>query len=200
MKSVPEYLPIPNPDRLTGKPAQLNAKLAAVLSYRWARGGRGAAPLPQWFFFSELLGVRRIHFGYAVNLRYRYYGTQPEPYIVEGYATGYEDGPLTGEGWARSCTCPDFQKRRGEARDGLRGEARCCKHMILFLLLARTWARKRPWMGVFTPAEFVPPGQSPRLREFSSEPAATHLPEITGSKNTGSKNAGLKSAAQVINQ
>ena len=170
MNSVPEYLPIPNPNRLTGRPAQLNAQLAAVLSSRWACGARGTAPLPQWFFFSELLGVRRIPFGYALNLRYVYYGRQAAPYIVEGVATGFEDGPLTGESYARSCTCPDFTKRRGEGRDALRGEARCCKHMILFMLLARTWQGKRPWLGVFTPAQFLPPGEQPVLREFGAGP------------------------------
>jgi len=166
MKSVPEYLPVPNPARLTGQHPQLNSLLSEILAARWIAGARGTAPEPRSFFFTELLGVRRIAFGYAINLRYVYHGRQDVPYVVEGCTWGYDDGPLSGECWARSCTCPDFQKRRGSGRDKLRGEARCCKHMILFLLLARTWSGRRPWMGVFTPALFVSPGEAPQLREF----------------------------------
>ena len=64
---------------------------------------------------SEMLGVRRIAHGYAINLRYTYYGRQPAPYVVEGCTWGYDDGPLSRRKFvgARSCSCPDFQKRRG---------------------------------------------------------------------------------------
>lgn len=114
-----------------------------------------------------------MNYGYAVNLQFVYHGRQPEPYIVEGYVTGYDDGPLTGQSHARSCTCPDFTKRRGPSRDLLHGEGRCCKHMILFRLLACTWQGRMPWGGILGMA-FPAPAPRPVLSE--AEAAAAVAP------------------------
>ena len=134
MSSVPQMAP---PSKRRAPPSASRRPRRRPLAPR-PRPPRqvGQAPLPERLVCRQVLGVARASFGYAVNLRFAYRGTQPEPYIVEGYVTGYDDGPLTGEAHARSCSCPDFEKRRGPARDQLRGEERCCKHMVLFLLLA----------------------------------------------------------------
>jgi hypothetical protein len=146
-----------------------NARVTGFLAYRQsqlaAQGQRVIVAIPERMAFRSLLGARRLSFGYALNLEYVYYSPQGGEYVITGAIEGYDDGRLTGEAYARSCTCPDFQKRRGAGRDQLQGEARCCKHMRLLLAMAHLWQGQLPWVGG-VPAEHLLPGEGWVLREF----------------------------------
>jgi len=127
----------------------LNARLADQVCRHWAgRQDASAAPQPQRLVFRELLGVRRTAHGYGLNLQFVYHSQRGADYVLEGVCVGYEDGALSGLGRARSCTCPDFTKRRGSGREKLRSEARCCKHMLLMEWLISTWEGRWPWNEV----------------------------------------------------
>ena len=120
---------LPVPSRPVRVPAH-NARVNGFLSYRQAQAKAQGQSLivaePHRLAFRSLIGARRIPFGYALNLEYAYYSPSGRIYTLTGFATGHDDGRLTGEAYARECSCPDFQKRRGPARDQVRGEVRCC--------------------------------------------------------------------------
>ena len=153
----------------------LNARLACLISNRQAqlaaRGQHVIVAEPHRLAFRSLLGVRRVGHeldlhGYALNMEFTYRSPSGKVYILSGVAKGFADGPLTGQGWARECSCPDFQKRRGPARDSLRGEERCCKHMRLFLVLVSQWQGSLPWVGCVSRFYQVQ-GEGFQLQEFS---------------------------------
>ena len=171
----------PVPSRPLRVPSH-NARVAAFLAFRQSQSAAQGRQLivaePHRMAFRSLLGARRVPYGYALNLEYVYQSPRlprsgevsASPrggcaYVIIGHVWGYEDGPLTGKGYARSCTCPDFQKRQGVARDQIQGEERCCKHMRLFLALAHLWQGQIPWVGV-VPAYYQKPGDGFTLREF----------------------------------
>lgn len=168
-------LPVGPSAGYTLRGSSLNARLSSLLTARQAqlaaRGERVSVAEPQRLAFRSLLGARRVAHqldlhGYALNLEFAYQSPSGAEYVLSGIVTGFADGPLTGEGWARECSCPDFQKRRGAGRDKLRGEARCCKHMRLFLLLASQWRGELPWVGA-VPRFYQPAGKEAfQLREF----------------------------------
>ena len=152
----------------------LNVRLACLIANRQAqlaaRGQRVIVAEPHRLAFRSLLGVRRVGHeldlhGYALNMEFTYRSPSGKVYILSGVAKGFADGPLTGQGWARECSCPDFQKRRGPARDSLRGEERCCKHMRLFLAVMHLWQGQLPWIGGI-PKEQLLPGEAWVLRVF----------------------------------
>ena len=159
---------LPVPSRPVRVPAH-NARVNGFLSYRQsqlaARGERLIVAEPHRFVFRSLIGARRVEFGYALNLEYVYHSPSGRDYVITGFATGHGDGLLTGEGYARACTCPDFQKRQGPGRDQIQGEARCCKHMRLFLAVVHLWAGQLPWIGG-APKEHLMPGEVWVLRVF----------------------------------
>ena len=163
-----DRFPIVTPDRPLRAPS-FNARLAGFLAFRQsqmaAQGQRVIVAEPQRMAFRSLLGARRVEFGFALNLEYVYQSPRGGEYVVTGFVTGYEDGRLTGEAWARGCTCPDFQKRRGPARDQILGEERCCKHMRLFLAMAHLWQGQIPWIGG-VPAQHRYPAEGWIVQEF----------------------------------
>ena len=161
-----DRLPIPTrPVRVPNH----NARVGGFLAYRQAqlaaRGERVVVAEPRRFVFRSLIGARRVPFGYALNLEFVYHSPSGRDYVVTGFALGEDDGLLTGEGHARACSCPDFQKRQGPGRDQLRGEARCCKHMRLFLTVVHLWKGQLPWIGGI-PKEQLLPGEAWVLRVF----------------------------------
>ena len=173
---VPQYsaLPVVNDQPKTGHQITLNIRLdsllAAIQAQHQARGERFTVAIASRLAFRSLLGARPVALaadplGYALNMEYVYYSPSGGEYIVEGFATGFGDGPLTGNGWARSCSCPDFLKRRGPAVGQLRGDARCCKHMRLLLLLISQWRGELPWVGR-VPAYYQSPGEAFQLQPF----------------------------------
>jgi len=158
--------PVPSrPLRVPGH----NARVASYLAHRQAKfaalGQRIVVAEPHRLLFRSLLGARRVDYGFALNLEFVYRSPRGIEYVLTGYVCGYEDGRLTGTGWARECSCPDFQKRRGAARDQIVGEERCCKHMRLFLAVAHLWEGQQAWIGG-VPAEHRLPGEGFTLREF----------------------------------
>lgn len=161
-----EFAPIPS--RPVRVPCH-NARVRGFLAYRQAqfeaRGERLIVAEPHRLAFRSLIGARRVPNGYALNLEYAYYSPSGRVYVLTGFALGNDDGPLTGEAYARECSCPDFQKRRGEARDQIRGEARCCKHMRLFLAVVHLWQGQLPWIGGVPKAHLLP-GEAWVLRVF----------------------------------
>ncbi len=146
-----------------------NARVGGFLAYRQAqlaaRGERIVVAEPRRFVFRSLIGARRVPYGYALNLEFVYHSPSGRDYVITGFALGEDDGLLTGEGHARACSCPDFQKRQGPARDQLRGEERCCKHMRLFLAVVHLWKGQLPWIGGI-PKEHLLPGEVWVLRVF----------------------------------
>ena len=204
MSSLPQVAQNAPPEerpalRLVAAGPRINARIQAFIDARWAAVGKiGQAPLSDRLVFRKVLGVRRVSGGYAANLQYVYHGRQPEPYTVEGYVTGYDDGPLTGESYARSCTCPDFEKKRGPARDDLRGEARCCKHMILFQVLAGTWRGRLPRGGILGMAYPAPP-PAPEPPFTEEQAAVLAAPGRKSNYREGSK-AGYRMGKQAGGQ
>ena len=158
----------PVPSRPLRVPAH-NARVAGYLAHRQAKfaalGQRIPVAEPHRLLFRSLLGARRIQNGFALNLEFVYHSPRGIEYVLTGFVTGYDDGCLTGTGWARECSCPDFQKRQGAARDQIIGEERCCKHMRLFLAVAHSWRGQQAWIGG-VPAEHRYPGEGFTLREF----------------------------------
>ena len=158
--------PVPSrPARVPSHNARVAAFLALRQSQSAAQGRQLIVAEPQRMAFRSLLGVRSVPYGYALNMEYAYQSPRGCAYVIVGHIWGYEDGPLTGKGYARSCTCPDFQKRQGAARDQIYGEERCCKHMRLFLALAHLWQGQIPWVGAI-PAYYLLPTDGFKLREF----------------------------------
>ena len=164
---------LPVPSRPVRVPSH-NARVRGYLAYRQtqlaAQGQRVIVAEPERMAFRALLGARHVPHtadlrGYALNLEYVYQSPRGGEYVITGYVWGFGDGPLTGDGYARSCTCPDFQKRRGPARDQVHGEERCCKHMRLFLAIAHLWQGQWPWIGGI-PTSHLLPGEGFILREF----------------------------------
>lgn len=120
-------LPVPSrPLRVPGHNARVGGYLAYRQSQLAAQGHRIVVAEPRRLLFRSLLGARRVQNGFALNLEFVYRSPRGIEYVLTGYVCGYEDGRLTGTGWARECSCPDFQKRRGAARDQIVGEERCC--------------------------------------------------------------------------
>jgi len=146
-----------------------NARVAGFLASRLSQQAGQGRPVtvadPRRMSFRALLGARHIAYGFALNMSYVYYSPRGCSYVITGYATGYTDGRLTGAGYARDCTCPDFEKRRGPARDQIHGEERCCKHMRLFLAMVYLWQGQMPWIGGI-PAQHQIKGAAFVLREF----------------------------------
>ena len=142
---------MPSPGHTPRRPT-LNNRLSALAQSAWVQSyaagesGIGFAE-PVRLAFRSLLGSVEVPGGYALNLEYVYSSPRGCQYVVTGVAWGEASGPLTGRGWARACTCPDFTKKRGPARDQISGPARCCKHMRLLVLLIGQWQGCLPWMG-----------------------------------------------------
>jgi len=172
----PQWVQIPSVagDLRVVRPPTLNIRLAQRLALRQAAhemmGQYAEVAEPHRLAFRSLLGARRVQLsetskGYALNMEFAYRSPRGCVYVVTGVALGQEDGPLTGEGWARGCSCPDFGKRRGPGRDSLRGEARCCKHMRLLLALISEWRGSLPWVGCAS-RHYQKPGDGFKLQEF----------------------------------
>jgi len=146
-----------------------NARISGFLAFRQAAqsvlGKSLSVAEPRRLVFRSVLGVRQTEEGFAINLEFVYHSDRGCSYDVTGFAVGCEAGRLSGEGWARACTCPDFQKRHGPGRDQLQGEARCCKHMRLLLAVIESWQGQAPWIGG-VPAEYQLPGEPFQLRCF----------------------------------
>lgn len=161
-----DRLPVPTrPIRVPGHNARVNGFLSYRQAQAAAQGSRLIVAEPHRLAFRSLLGARRIPYGFALNLEYAYHSPTGREYVLTGFAMGYDDGILTGEGYARECSCPDFQKRRGPGRDQVRGEDRCCKHMRLFLAVMYLWQGQLPWIGGI-PKEQLLPGEAWVLRVF----------------------------------
>ena len=161
-------LPVPS------RPARavtLNARVNGFLAYRQSQLAAQGQPVTvaesSRLAFRSLLGVRAVPFGFALNMEFVYQSPRAGglAYVLTGYTTGYDDGRLTGHAWARECSCPDFQKRRGPARDQLAGDTRCCKHMRLFLALAYLWQGQIAWVGG-VPAEHQAAGEGWTIQPF----------------------------------
>ena len=164
---------LPLPSRPARAPSH-NARVRGFLRYRLSQlahqGQQATVAEPERMAFRSLLGARHYAHsldlnGYALNLEYAYQSPRGPIYVITGTANGFADGPLTGTGWARACTCPDFEKRRGPAREQLAGEARCCKHMRLFLAIVHLWQGQRPWVGC-VPAAYLRAGEGFQLQAF----------------------------------
>lgn len=159
---------LPIPSRPIRVPSH-NARISGFLAFRQAAqsvlGKSLSVAEPRRLVFRSLLGARHTAEGFALNMEFAYHSERGCSYIVTGFAVGCEAGRLSGEGWARSCSCPDFQKRRGPAVSQLQGEARCCKHMRLLLAVMESWQGQAPWMGGIS-AEYCLPGELFKLAVF----------------------------------
>ena len=161
-----EFLPVPSrPVRVPAHNARVNGFLAYRQSQIAARGERVIVAEPRRLVFRSLLAARRVPNGYALNLKYVYHSPSGRDYVLTGFALGYDDGLVNGEGYARACSCSDFQKWQGPARDQLRGEERRCKHMRLSLAVVHLWAGQLPWIGG-VPKKHLLPGEVWVLRVF----------------------------------
>ena len=90
--------------------------------------GESSEVVPAWLKFTEVIGVKGVPQGGGwVNCSYSYRKPSGTFYVLEAAVQINECLEQTGISYVRCCTCPDYGKRRGPARQSSR--QRHCKHM-----------------------------------------------------------------------
>lgn len=104
-----KFSPVP-PQRFSGAPGEV---VPAWLRWQSITGARGADP--------EIGGV-------WLDCRYSYTKPNGSVYVLAAAIHLGADGEKTGRCFLRSCSCPDFGKRRGPASP--KSRERFCKHLL----------------------------------------------------------------------
>jgi hypothetical protein len=90
--------------------------------------GESSEVVPAWINFVEVIGLKGLPQGGGwVNCAYSYRKPSGKFYALEAAVQINEFLERTGVCYVRCCTCPDYGKRRGPARQQSR--QRFCKHM-----------------------------------------------------------------------